>query len=93
MCMRDLNGLRVAIDKVDAEIIILLNKRMKLVKEVGFVKAHSNVSALDSKRWAEVIVKRREQARELGINPDLIEAIYNLIHEEALKEEEKITKN
>jgi chorismate mutase len=88
--MRDLNELREAIDKVDADIITLIKERMSLVKEVGTIKGNKNLPALDIKRWNEVISKRRELAISLGMNPDLIEHIYNLIHEEALKEEEKI---
>jgi chorismate mutase len=88
--MRELGELRNAIDKVDDNIITLIKERMDLVKEVGANKVQNKLPALDIKRWNEVILKRREYAISIGVNPDLIERIYNLIHEEALKEEEII---
>ncbi len=39
----DLNKIREKIDAIDDELLILLNKRMELVKEVGLLKRRRKV--------------------------------------------------
>ena len=46
----DLKKLREEIDKIDDEILDLLDKRMSIVKEVGELKLKSNVAIYHPKR-------------------------------------------
>ncbi len=53
----DLYKLRMEIDRVDAELLPLLLRRMDLVKEVGIYKKTNNLPILDTSREAEVLEK------------------------------------
>ena len=75
-----LENLRKQIDEIDESIIILLDKRMKIVKIVGLLKKERNTPALDLVRWQKVIKLKK----------GYIKKIWEIIHEEALKIEKSI---
>lgn len=41
--MQELKDIRDEIDKIDDEILKLLNKRMEYVKNIGFIKQNENI--------------------------------------------------
>ena len=76
---------RNELDQIDKEIIILLARRFGIVKKIWEYKKKNNIWILQQGRWKQVLGNRKEIAKELWINENLIEYIWNLIHEEALK--------
>ena len=76
---------RNELDNVDKEIINLLAKRFEIVKQIGKYKKENNIWILQKWRWEEVLKSRKQIAKNLWINENLIESIWNLIHQEALK--------
>jgi len=76
---------RNELDQVDKEIIKLLTKRFDIVKKIWEYKKKNNIWILQLWRWEEVLKNRKEFAKKLWVNENLIEYIWNLIHEEALK--------
>ena len=54
--MKDLNSLRNKIDKIDNEIIDLLNDRFDVVKEIGEYKKENNIPVEDKIR-EEIILQ------------------------------------
>lgn len=77
---------RQAIDMIDAEVIRLLGNRAKYVYQVAnFKKTAEEVRA--PARYAEVMRRRREMALEAGLNPDVIEGMYQLLVENFIQEE------
>jgi chorismate mutase len=48
--------LRANIDVLDASLLDLLGKRMKVADEIGLVKK-ANVAVLQNKRWNEILGK------------------------------------
>ena len=54
--MKDLNSLRNKIDKIDNEIIDLLNDRFDIVKEIGEYKKENNIPVEDKTR-EEIILQ------------------------------------
>lgn len=80
----ELDNLREQIDSVDRQIIDLLAKRMDLVGKVGEFKHKNNLPPLDAARWQQVLTSRKEQAQALGVSPELIEKIFDCIHQTAL---------
>jgi chorismate mutase len=49
--------LRATIDVLDANLLELLGKRMKVADEIGLVKKEANVAVLQNKRWNEILGK------------------------------------
>jgi monofunctional chorismate mutase len=57
--MRDLDVLRTEIDKIDKQIVVLLEKRMKIVESVAEYKVRNGISVLNASREAEVLNKNK----------------------------------
>ena len=83
-----LEQLRNQIDEVDQQIIDLLALRFELVKKVWERKKQNNIAPLQPKRWEKVLQTRKSWAKQKGVNPDLVEKIWNLIHKEVLNLEQ-----
>lgn len=67
-----LEELRLAIARLDEEIIRLLAKRLAMAKEIGKVKQRLGTQVLDPAREAEVVRHAAELAREHGVDPELV---------------------
>ena len=53
--MKNLDELRKNLDEIDSQIVHLLEKRMKISKEIGIFKASNNLSTEDSSREGAII--------------------------------------
>lgn len=58
--MRNLSELRMEIDALDKNLVEILEKRFKVVKEVGDYKKQNNLPIFDEQREKEVIESKRE---------------------------------
>ncbi len=71
----NLQELRAGIDKVDDELLKLLNKRMQFVKEVGKLKQNDGSSIYRPEREREIL-KRLEKQNNGDLTTEAIEAIF-----------------
>lgn len=83
-----LNNLRNKIDKIDTEILELLNKRAKHVKDIGNVKKKRGKPVFDGERENRIIQKIKDKNRGKLLPDDLIVNIFNGIIENSRKFEE-----
>ncbi|MDO5036306.1 MAG: chorismate mutase [Porphyromonas sp.] len=80
-----LEDYRSQIDQIDEEIIRLLGKRRELSKQIGKVKEQSGQSALQLDRYKEVLQNRAELAKIYGTTPQMVQELYELIHEDSVQ--------
>lgn len=73
-----LDEVREAIDGLDKELIELLARRQKLVRQAGRLKPKNDVQAVSApERVAQVIASRRAYAAEkAGLSPEVAEAVW-----------------
>jgi chorismate mutase / prephenate dehydrogenase len=76
---RALSGLRQDIDAIDAQIVSLLADRQHVVGHVAALKKSHNLQVYHPAREEDLISRRRQQAKQTGLNPDFIEEIYRTI--------------
>ena len=88
--MNRLEDLRKSIDEIDEEIIKLLIKRKELVEAVAEVKKDSGMTALQPDRFRKVIEDRRKKAADRGLDPDVVEDIWEVLHDYFVNIENKI---
>jgi len=81
--------LRREIDKMDAEFLDILHKRMKIVEEIGQYKKANNITILQIKRWSEIIADRLNIGSKMGFDRDFLLQILQLIHEESIRRQEE----
>ena len=75
MMCKDIDEVRINIDRIDKEIVKLIAERSAFVKEAAlFKKSHSSVR--DPKRVEAVISKVRNLADEFGVSSKLVEKVY-----------------
>ena len=74
----ELKRLRDEIDKIDNEILILLNKRMEIVKKVGELKNNTNAPIYRPEREREIIERLTNLSKKQNgiLKKDEIEAIF-----------------
>ena len=88
----ELNTLREKIDKLDQNIVEILNLRTDLVEEIAKFKLENNLTIFQLERWFEILYKRREQAINLGMDPKMVRDIFELIHKYSILIQSKIMK-
>lgn len=82
--------LRSQIDEVDNELMDLLAKRMRICREIGVYKKEHNMTVLQANRYNEILEKRGAQGSLIGIDLECIAHIFELIHEESVRQQLEI---
>ncbi len=88
--IKNLNSLRKQIDQVDKQLIELLAKRNTIVKKVGSTKQTLGLQPLDVSRWQEVLSTRMLWGKEIGLDPNFIKEIMEVVHQQSIEIEEEI---
>lgn len=71
-----LGALRERIERVDEQLVGLVAERMRLVREVGRVKAEAGMPILDPAREAAVVTRASALARDAGLPEDDVRALF-----------------
>ena len=82
--------LRREIDKMDAELFDILNKRMKIVDEIGLYKKDNNITILQIQRWSDIFYDRLNLGAGNGMSRDFIIQMLQCIHEESIRRQAEI---
>lgn len=90
---KKLAGLRTQIDELDAKLINVLAKRMKIADAIGRLKKERNVAVLQSNRWNEVLGRMILDGEEKGLSEEFILKLFKAIHQESISHQEKVFKN
>jgi molybdopterin/thiamine biosynthesis adenylyltransferase/chorismate mutase len=85
--------LRADLQKNDQQILHLLAYRKNLVHEIGLLKKELQQDIFQSSVWENSLNQRKQEAIQLGLNPSLIEELFELIHHQSLKDQEKLYGN
>ena len=80
-----LEQLRTRIDQIDQELIDVLHHRMQIVHQIGDLKIKNNVTAVQISRMNEIMERRTEHGKKLGLRPEYIQEVVRLVHEESVK--------
>ncbi|MDA3898909.1 MAG: chorismate mutase [Spirochaetes bacterium] len=88
----NMNDIRVAIDQIDKEIVEKIALRAKYVSAAAKYK-NNETEVRDSKRVEKVIESKKALAQELGISPELIARIYEVMINFFINEEMDEWKN
>lgn len=93
MFNHQLENMRAVIDELDKDLIQNLMKRMRVSAQIGQLKSENNITILQSERWAEIFQTRKELARQIHLNPELVYEIFKLIHRESIRIQNKVMKS
>jgi chorismate mutase/prephenate dehydrogenase len=85
----DLEQLRRNLSAVDRQLVELIAERQSIVGEIGKSKLQTGAGTRDYKREKDVLDMGRAQARDLGVDPDLIENLLQLLIRTSLESQER----
>jgi len=81
----DIKALRNEIDYLDKEIIRAIQKRFLIVSKISEFKKQNQLEIVDDQRTKEVLQNNCRFAESMGVDPDLIEKVFNqIIHHSIL---------
>lgn len=86
--IQDMTSLRAHIDALDARLIALLAERSALIDCAARIKARDGLPARIDARVEEVAALARSRAAQTGLSPDLAEALWRLMMEHFIAQEE-----
>lgn len=79
--------LRAQIDEIDNTLMELLAKRFRVCREIGTFKKEHNMTVLQTGRYNEILEKRGAQASLCGMNAEFAAQVFELIHEESVRQQ------
>lgn len=79
----NLDDVRRKIDEADRDLISVLARRMELVRKVGEIKSREGTPVYVPEREKQLLEKRRNEASQRGISPDLIEDVLRRVMRES----------
>lgn len=82
--------LRQQIDRLDDELLELLDKRMKVACEIGQYKKEHSMPVIQAGRYNDLMERRVRSAEEMGMSADFMRAILAAIHEESVRKQIEI---
>ena len=81
---------RNQIDNFDTKIIELLNNRKQVVEHIANFKNENKLTIFQIDRWFEILNTRKENANLLGVDEQMVEEIFALIHKYSILTQTKI---
>lgn len=79
--------LRQQIDGIDNELLEVLNKRMRISREIGQFKKEHRMPVLQASRYDDIMQSRVKLAEEMGMSGDFMRKVLSAIHEESVRQQ------
>ena len=86
----ELGALRAQIDRIDDELLELLDRRMKVACEIGRYKKEHSMPVIQAGRYNDLMERRVRSAEEMGMSPEFMRAVLAAIHEESVRKQIEI---
>ena len=87
---KELLEAREKIDKIDRDLVEILEARFQLTYHVGRLKADQNLSSLDESREAQKLAELRLLCERKSLNPDLVVKLFRCIMDEVVTNHENM---
>lgn len=85
-----LESLRKQIDECDDRLLEILNKRMRISREIGTYKKEHNMTIVQTTRYSEILDKRGAQGSLCGMSQSFVRDLLELIHEESIAQQGEV---
>lgn len=82
---KELELLRSKLHAVDEQLIVLLSERSIISHEIGTQKRKEGLKIVQPHIWDAMSTTRSALAKNYGADQKLVEAIFELIHQESIK--------
>lgn len=79
--------MRLEIDRLDDQLVELLDRRMAVSRRIGRYKRDHAMPVLQSRRYEELLSRRMAEAEALGMAPEFMRSVLQAIHEESVRQQ------
>lgn len=83
----NLKLLRQQIDQIDNDLIEVLNKRMRVCREIGQYKKEHHMQIVQTGRYDDILTSRIKLAQEMGMSGDFMKVVLEAVHEESVRQQ------
>lgn len=84
-----LDDLRKDLSAIDRQLVEMIAQRQKIVGEIGRTKQTAGSATRDYAREKDVLDMGRAQAQEMGVDPDLVEGMLQMLIRTSLESQER----
>ena len=88
--LEKLNDHRSEIDKIDEQMLQLLEKRLSIVKKIANLKTQENLPIRDTKRETVILDNIATKAEKLDLDPELAKRFFRNVIELSVEVEQKL---
>lgn len=85
-----LKVLRQEIDRLDNDLVEILNRRMRVSREIGRYKKEHRMPVLQMQRFDDIMNSRAQMAASMDMSPDFMRTVFSAIHEESVRQQVEI---
>ena len=89
----NLTLLRQQIDQLDNELLEVLNKRMRVSREIGQYKKEHSMPVVQAARYDTILNNRIALAVEMGMSSDFMKEVLEAIHGESVRQQIEVLNN
>lgn len=82
-----LSALRQEIDRLDADLLEVLAKRMQVARDIGAFKKENHMPILQASRYDTIVNSRVKLAQEMGMSAEFMSYVLSAIHEESVRQQ------
>lgn len=83
----NLSMLRREIDRIDNELLEVLNKRMRVCREIGRYKKEHGIPVVQTGRYDDIMNSRVNAAVGLHMGAEFMKTVLSAIHEESVRQQ------
>ena len=84
-----LDELRTNLSAIDRQLVALIAERQRVVADIGKSKLTTGTGTRDYAREKDVLDMGRKQAAEMGVDPDLVESLLEMLIRTSLESQER----
>ena len=85
-----IDQLRAQIDIIDENLLYTLSSRQKISQKIGQYKKDHNIAILQTSRWDSVLSQMLEKGKAYGLSEEFVRSVFNAIHEESVRAQNRI---
>lgn len=82
-----LSELRREIDRIDNELLDVLNRRMRICREIGRYKKQHSIPVVQAKRYGDIMNDRIKAAVDMHMDAEFMRNILSAVHEESVRQQ------
>lgn len=86
----NIEQLRTHIDVIDENLLIALGARMDISRKIGQFKKDHNIAIIQPLRWDSLLEGMIEKGKDYGLDEHFVRALFNVIHDASVAEQNKI---